>query len=138
MTVLSEKRSVSSRDILSVAVFILIDALSKNVLSGSGGAYCNPIGPWGADIPNGGMILLVALSLLVVGFFRIRARSDRIRFASLLVLAGGFGNLVDRSIFGCVRDFSFVAGFPAFNVADVFLTIGGFLLVLFVFRGKEV
>lgn len=138
MAVLSEKGNVSNRDILSVAVLILIDALSKNILSESGGAYCNPIGPWGTDIGNGVMILSAALSLLIVGFFRIRARSGRIRFASLLVLAGGFGNLFDRLIFGCVRDFSLVTGFPAFNVADVLLTIGGFLLVLFVFRGKEV
>ncbi len=51
-----------------------------------------------------------------------------------LILAGAIGNLIDRFYLGYVVDFlDFYIGsshFPAFNVADSSITVGGILLVV--------
>lgn len=51
-----------------------------------------------------------------------------------LVLAGAVGNLIDRAILGYVTDMfqtTFI-NFAVFNVADICVTVGGFLLVFYV------
>lgn len=57
-----------------------------------------------------------------------------------LVLAGITGNVVDRIIFGYVRDFISLAfiNFPVFNVADICLTVGTICIVVWLlfFCGK--
>lgn len=57
--------------------------------------------------------------------------------AFALVLVGGLSNLADRIIFGCVRDIFLVSWFPAFNSADVYLTIGAAAAVA-VFLGSGI
>ncbi|MDE6107061.1 MAG: signal peptidase II [Oscillospiraceae bacterium] len=51
-----------------------------------------------------------------------------------LVLAGAVGNLIDRAILGYVTDMfqtTFI-NFAVFNVADICVVVGGFLLVFYV------
>ena len=55
------------------------------------------------------------------------------RIGYVLVLAGAIGNLIDRIFFGFVRDFIAISFFPfIFNVADIFVTIGTVLLMIYV------
>jgi signal peptidase II len=65
----------------------------------------------------------------------IKTRNDKSAIegsAYMLILAGAIGNLIDRFSMGYVVDFlDFYIGrshFPAFNVADSAITIGGVLL----------
>lgn len=48
-----------------------------------------------------------------------------------LLMAGAFGNLIDRIRLGYVIDFISIGSFPVFNLADSFITVSIFLLVLF-------
>lgn len=49
-----------------------------------------------------------------------------------MVVAGAVGNLIDRFVYGGVVDFiSIGEWFPIFNLADVYLTIAGFFLLVF-------
>lgn len=51
-----------------------------------------------------------------------------------LVLAGAVGNLIDRALLGYVTDMfqtTFI-NFAVFNVADICVVVGGFLLVFYV------
>ena len=59
-----------------------------------------------------------------------------------LVLGGLAGNLIDRVFLGYVRDFFdfliFNYSFPVFNVADVAIVIGVFLLIIAILKGEDV
>jgi len=77
-------------------------------------------------------LILVALSVSVLKG-NVRRRSDVI--ASLLIIAGGIGNLIDRiARDGRVTDFIYMEAGPfhtgIFNVADIAITLG--VLWLFV------
>jgi lipoprotein signal peptidase len=54
-----------------------------------------------------------------------------------LILAGGVSNLIDRICFGCVIDFIDLKFWPVFNLADIYITMGGIILIIFyVFKGS--
>ncbi|MBR4435488.1 MAG: signal peptidase II [Clostridia bacterium] len=89
---------------------------------------------WGL-FKNGTLVLAVvsALCCVLIVFFIVKYRKRMptlIRLALLMVLAGAFGNLVDRVFLGYVRDFlafDFIE-FPIFNFADSCVTIGAMLM----------
>ena len=78
---------------------------------------------------------------LVVWLARTPRSDWRTALPFALVIAGAFGNLVDRLRFGYVVDFvDWYAGsyhWPAFNVADACIVVGAVLLVLFSFKAPE-
>src|SRR5581483_6676201 len=92
-------------------------------------------------------LLLVGASTAVLIYvsailWRGRTRENAmLTFALALVLGGALGNLYDRLIRGTVTDFVEVyAGahyFPAFNVADSAISVGGALLVMDMFRTRS-
>lgn len=51
----------------------------------------------------------------------------------ILILSGGLGNLVDRIFYGYVIDFIRVGGWPNFNLADSYITIGVILIIISLF-----
>jgi signal peptidase II len=77
--------------------------------------------------------MLVVLTLIGIGATASIVRQSRDRWihvAGALVLGGALGNLGDRVLDGGVTDFIYVHFFPyIFNVADIFISIGGVLLV---------
>jgi signal peptidase II len=85
----------------------------------------------------------IAISMLAVVFVFFLLFKDRGRPLGLvLVLAGALGNMLDRFLYGSVRDFiDFYAGryhWPAFNLADSYLTVGiGLLFIGSLFRKKD-
>lgn len=54
---------------------------------------------------------------------------------AVMVIAGGVGNLIDRIAFGYVTDMfnTLFMNFAVFNVADICITVGGVLLLIYVF-----
>jgi len=64
------------------------------------------------------------------------------KFSFVLILGGTIGNMIDRFLFGYVRDFisaDFLVSFPIFNLADSCLVIGVILLcVYFLFVYKDI
>ena len=96
---------------------------------------------------NGGLLnryfftifaLIVGLTLLIIAFLN----DDKIaRFSLLFISAGAIGNAIDRIYFGGVIDFIdfFLYNFhwPAFNLADIFITFGVILLLFENLFGKK-
>ncbi len=118
------------RDIILFAAFVMFCFLSSGLLSSKLEVYCNQGGPLGVDIRNGSMLMFGIVIVFVLYVFRNHIQSSVATFGIFLIVGGGFSNLIDRVLFGCIRDFLLITGFPAFNVADVALTVGGILAVV--------
>jgi len=50
-----------------------------------------------------------------------------------LIVGGTIGNVIDRWYWGAVRDFFSIGWFPVFNIADMAITTGGALVLLYIF-----
>lgn len=95
---------------------------------------------------SGNKFITVALtSVLIIAclvFLIIEARKGSKVLAALItmVFAGGVGNLIDRLTLGYVTDMISCWSFAVFNVADIFVTGGCFLIVfyiLFAYKDEE-
>lgn len=93
--------------------------------------------------------LVLMLAVLVYAHLRMDLKRKRNRFlvvTLVMMIAGGLGNLVDRCMFGYVRDFIdytvvktlFNINFAICNVADLWLTLGMiFILIYVIFFWRE-
>ena len=92
---------------------------------------------------SGASIVFIAIAVSVLIYIDRKVIcdvKDKWSLFSISLLIGGiFGNLIDRIIYGSVTDFlSFRFGsyyFPVFNIADTFICIGTFLLIILIIRG---
>lgn len=77
------------------------------------------------------IMLIVVLAIFLSG----KVTNKLELFSLSLIMAGGIGNLIDRISLGYVIDYIDVRiiNFAIFNVADMCITIGAFLLCLAVF-----
>ena len=69
--------------------------------------------------------------LLIAGLFLYKKHSACSIAASILIIGGGIGNLIDRIFLGYVVDYIQVSFFPPiFNFADCCVTVGTVLLMV--------
>ena len=98
------------------------------------------------SILSGFRIGLVIVSLVIIGFIvyyvyknKISSMMEKIGYS--MILGGALGNLLDRIFYGYVIDFLdfkiFGYNYPVFNLADTFIVIGVFMLILFGRNGEE-
>ena len=84
------------------------------------------------------IVFIIVLTIYDVFYSK---KSKLYGIATAVILTGALGNLIDRISFGYVRDFIYLKfiNFPVFNVADMALTIGiGLLLIYIIFyAGKN-
>lgn len=76
---------------------------------------------------------------LILSFVSGFVKSSSLTKVGLQMIVGGaIGNIVDRFRFGYVVDFINLRYFPAiFNVADLFITLGGILILLGLVMGEK-
>ncbi len=88
---------------------------------------------------------LMLFSLLAIGFilvmlWRLPERETGLITALAFILGGAVGNLIDRFAYGEVIDFLdlYWQGYhwPAFNVADSFITVGVTITVYYLIKAK--
>ena len=99
---------------------------------------------WGSF--SGQMWLFYIISVIAIYFlYKIyresSQRSAYFSFSILLMLGGTLGNLIDRVFFNYVRDFLnfyiFTYDYPVFNVADIALVIGVFLVLIYIIKNPN-
>ena len=89
-----------------------------------------------------GIVLLAIVGFMAYHIYKKKYKEKGGMFLHVtlaMILAGGLGNLVDRIAFGYVRDFIeytvvytlFKRDFAICNVADVYLTVGVILIVIY-------
>lgn len=118
---------------------------ATNSIRRNWGEYFNLTEAWNTGVSfsmfgnNGtmGAILLTVFSLAVVAVlvYWLKNEQNRLAQASLgLMIGGALGNIADRVQYGAVYDFlDFHYAqwhWPTFNVADMFICIGAFAIVI--------
>ena len=106
--------------------------------------YHNEGAAWGimnSKIPL--LIILTFLVLIIIYRYMYSFKQNKRNILAFGLLIGGIvGNLLDRIIFGYVRDFLdfyiFGYNFPIFNVSDMAIVGGILLLIIAIFKGEEV
>ena len=126
------KRAVQSSLSLHQSKPIIQDFFHLTYVTNDGMAF-------GLSMPGGRTILLI-LSILLTIFicwflWQEREGHNLVRLGLALILAGAFGNLLDRILYGKVVDFlDFMIGdfhWYIFNIADSSVTIG---MMVFIFH----
>lgn len=81
------------------------------------------------------IITTIIASGVIVWYF-IKNNNFLLRVSLMLIVSGGIGNLIDRVFRGFVVDFldfyPFGYDFPIFNFADICVTVGVFLFVIYI------
>lgn len=95
------------------------------------GLFSGLISPW----------LLIIIGLLVVGFifYLMKSASDMFEeWSFLIIISGALSNIIDRIFNGYVIDFIYFHYkyffWPAFNFADIYITIGIIMIVINILR----
>lgn len=83
----------------------------------------------------------IVATVVIVHLLKRHAHERRLAFSLALVLGGALGNVIDRVVLGYVVDFLYFhyRGFawPAFNVADMAISVGAAMLVWDSLRGSK-
>ena len=88
------------------------------------------------------LYLLVTSIIIYFTYLTLKAESKTESLIMLLILSGGLGNVIDRTIYGYVVDFIHFNfngySFYVFNFADSLITIGAVLYIwFFLIRNKD-
>jgi signal peptidase II len=105
---------------------------SKKFLPGVDLVHVRNTGVAFSIFSGGGTLVLVftllALALLV-GYFALHPGRPWLWIPTGMLVGGAVGNLIDRIARGAVTDFIKLPHWPAFNVADMSITLGVLVLV---------
>lgn len=104
--------------------------------------YQNTGAAW--SILEGEQLLLIIISLVmivIVYSMMFSFEENKLTNIAFGILFGGIiGNLIDRVLFGYVRDFITITifgyHFPIFNIADIGIVLGVFLLIIETVKGE--
>lgn len=87
-------------------------------------------------------VIFLLVIIYVLGRVPDDKKYDRLHILLVLISGGAIGNLIDRLRLNYVVDFIYIVliQFPIFNVADMFVTLSTFILViqvLFVYKEND-
>ncbi|EHJ55701.1 lipoprotein signal peptidase [Streptococcus urinalis FB127-CNA-2] len=85
------------------------------------------------------LITIVVITAAIYYLIKQKNASLWMKLALILIISGGIGNFIDRLRLGYVVDMVHLdfINFAIFNVADSYLSIGVFLLVLALWREED-
>lgn len=116
-----------ARNFLPEPIHILGNLLQLSLSYNPGIAFSIPI-------PNVVMMILTPIILGLVAWVISQTcdlKQTITKLCLILIFTGGFGNLINRIWTGAVIDMISFSFWPSFNLADSYLTIGAFLIILF-------
>ncbi len=119
-------------------VFFVLCQIANTLLGEP--AVCNTGIGLGVNIPALLLLFLATGSLLFAGAL-VRSMLQEPCLVSCQAILGGsflfggaFSNITDRMLRGCVPDFFHISFFPAFNLADIGISLGAFILMISILK----
>jgi len=126
------KRIVEKNIFLGGRVNIIKGILDISHVSNNGAAF---------GILRGWNWIFIIITLIAIGFvffyYRRFQESNWMRTSLGFLLGGAIGNLIDRIRIGHVTDFVDFRFWPSFNVADISVSIGAVMLLIYMLRYNE-
>lgn len=118
------------------SISIIPNFFSLDYVQNTGGAW---------SILSGNTLVLIIISLVCLfslAYMKPTVKESKLKSISFTFLyAGIIGNLLDRIVFGHVKDFLsftiFDYSFPVFNIADILIVTGACLLVITIWKGEQ-
>lgn len=88
------------------------------------------------------LLILITLAIIVaIAYWAFRVRVALERFGLAMIAGGALGNNIDRWLRGAVTDFLDIHWgdwhWPAFNIADIFISFGVVLFLVSSLRGEK-
>jgi signal peptidase II len=90
------------------------------------------------QLAGGGVLVTIVVGaalLALLAYFATHLDKPLVWLPTGMLLGGALGNIVDRARDGAVTDFIKLPAWPAFNVADMSITFGVFVLLYVIERG---
>lgn len=110
---------------LIALIVVLIDLATKQIF----GKLKNYGAAFGILKGSGNLLILVSFAIIAcLIYYYFKNKENPIGFG--LLLGGITGNLIDRLVFGYIRDFIQISIYPAFNIADIANVIGVLIIIL--------
>lgn len=150
---MTSRHAAGLRALAVLVVVLAVDQLTKAAVRGSleVGERRDIVGPvdlvhvrntgvaFGA-FSGGGIVVVVLVAVALaalLAYFATHADRPLAWLPTGMLLGGSIGNIVDRIRIGAVTDFIKVPHWPAFNVADIAITLGVVALVWVLERGDR-
>lgn len=113
-------------ELLWIGLFFTIDMVTKYIFQWVRWGFITSIlnikAAWGLPMP---MIILIVVSLMAICLCFIAYTNKLLSYRSFVFLMSwALGNIVDRVMYGGVRDWINIKIIPVFNIADILITIG--------------
>lgn len=82
-------------------------------------------------------IMLVLINLFIISLLTyLYIKNINMRLGLILMISGAVSNTIDRVFYGYIIDFINLGFWPVFNFADVFASVGLFIIVLKLIKNK--
>lgn len=133
--------------------FIVLDRFLKSLALNFDGREVDIISGWlkfnfvgnyniALSLPLRGGILIfiiIILIMLVVCYFLLSIKKEDLvsAFCMMLIALGAISNLIDRMIYGFVIDYFDVRFFSVLNLADIMITLGVMIFIVFSFYSNK-
>lgn len=118
------------KKLILVFLIIALDQLSKFIFTDKNFGIINYITNTGmvfGFLKGYNSLFIIITMFFVLFIFYLFLKEKNIGYS--FILSGAIGNLIDRILFGFVRDFIDLRIWPVFNLADSFMVIGILLLI---------
>jgi len=91
-------------------------------------AFSLPVGGWALNAA-----ILIALGILIYYLMVLKNKNNNKLEVYLVffILAGALSNIIDRLVCGYVIDYLHLQYFTVFNLADIMISMGALILILF-------
>lgn len=112
---------------LTSPIVLIPSVLQLRLAHNTGIAFSIPI-------PNNVMLVVAPLGIGLLVWLLLSTTNFKLTLTKVIIslmVAGALGNFIDRLTKGAVTDFIDFSFWPTFNLADSYLTIGAFLIILF-------
>ena len=124
-------KSLAVAHLMNKEPFIIIDGVFQlRYLENRGAAFGMMQGQQTFFLITG----IIAVIVLAYVYFKLpwKKRFLPLRAVALFIASGAVGNMLDRVVLGYVVDFFYfeLIDFPIFNVADIYVTVAAFAMVL--------